>query len=66
MNIKSSFFYAALAACLGTGYGGGVVMSRGDVERARMVVPESMQCEETEADKEFRKTRPMNSRGMGF
>lgn len=65
MNIKSSLFYAALAACLGTGYGTHYLVSKGDVERVRMNVPQ-VACEETEDDKRFKSTAPMNSRGQGF
>lgn len=66
MNIKSAWFYAALAACLGTGYGGGVVVSQRDIDMARVEGAARVQCEDTVAEQRFRSTRPMNSAGQGF
>lgn len=65
INIKSSLFYAAMAACLGTGYGASYLVSQGNNDPARVFVPR-VECEETEADKQFRSTRPLNSKGQGF
>lgn len=65
INIKTSLFYAALAACLGTGYGAHYLVSQGDGDRVRMSVPR-VECEETIADKQFRSTRPQNSKGQGY
>jgi len=65
INIKTSLFYAALAACLGTGYGAHYFVSQGDGDRVRMSVPR-VECEETEEDKRFRAPQPMNSAPKGF
>jgi hypothetical protein len=65
MNIKSSLFYAAIAACLGTGFAGGVAVSQRDIDNAGMGQMR-MQCEETDAERQFRMPQPNNSKGAGF
>lgn len=66
MNIKSSLFYAALAACLGTGYVGGTVVSQRDIDRLNMPAMVSPQCEQTEDDKRFNSTAPRSSPAKGY
>ncbi len=63
MTIKAAWFYAALAASLGAGYGGGVALTQRDLaEMAR-----SVQCEDDSGKPKFdTTTRPMNSKGKGF
>lgn len=65
INIKTSLFYAALAACLGTGYGAHYLVSQGDADRVRMTVP-SVECEENSGKQKLDKNPRPLSRGQGF
>ena len=61
MNIKTSLFYAALAACLGTGYGAHYLVA----DTAH--VPPLVECQqETADDRKFKSTQPMNSAGRSY
>jgi hypothetical protein len=66
MNIKTSFFYAALAACLGTGYVGGTAVSQRDIDRLSMPGAAFAQCGETEDDRRFNSTSPKSSPAKGY
>lgn len=66
MNIKSSLFYAALAACLGTGYVGGTVVTQRDIDRLSMPSMASAQCGETEDDRRFNSTAPRSSPAKSY
>jgi hypothetical protein len=66
MNIKSSFFYAALAACLGTGFGTGMAVTQSDVDRAVEYRLKGVQCEQTEDDRRFNSTSPQSSPAKGY
>jgi len=66
MNIKSSLFYAALAACLGTGYVGGTAVSQRDIDRLSVPQAAFAQCGETEDDKRFNSTAPRSSPAKGY
>lgn len=67
MNIKSSVFYAALAACLGGGFGGGYVVSQRDIDNVRAEAVRSVQCDDMSGKPKFdTTTAPRNSKAMGF
>lgn len=57
INIKSSLFYAALAACLGTGYGAHSLMS---YDRASLEL-RSVECEDMGKPKFDKTPRPLSS-----
>lgn len=63
MNIK---LYAALAACLGAGYGGGVVVTQHDIDRANAAPRMAVQCEDSEATRQFRAPPVVRSNPKGF
>jgi hypothetical protein len=63
MNIKSSLFYAALAACLGTGGVGGYVMSQRDIDHVRGEAIRAMQCDDGQ---KLDRTPRAISRGQSF
>jgi hypothetical protein len=64
MNIKSSLFYAALAACLGTGYGAHYLVSGGE-KIIRVPVPQA-ECEDTSGRPRLDKTPRPLSRGGSY
>lgn len=69
MNIEKTWFYAALAASLGGGFGAGVAVSpsKSDMEQARAYNnSRPCICEETDDDREFRRTKPQNTPGKDF
>lgn len=65
MNIKSSLFYAALAACLGTGYGASYLVSQGSNDPVRVMVPR-VECEDNSGRPTLDKTPRALSRGEDF
>jgi hypothetical protein len=62
MNINTSLFYAALAACLGTGYGARYIQSDSP---ARIEVARYAECEDNGKPK-FDKTQRPLARGESF
>lgn len=62
MNINPSLFYAALAACLGTGYGAHYIQSD---TPPRIEVARYSECEDTGKPK-FDKTQRPIARGESF
>ena len=66
INIKSSLFYAALAACLGTGGIGGYVMSQRDIDHARAEAIRAAQCDEGPELKAFKTPRPLSKSYTDF
>lgn len=63
MNINTSLFYAALAACLGTGYGARYIQS--DMAPARIEVARYAECEDPGKPQLDKTQRPL-ARGGGF
>lgn len=66
INIKSSLFYAALAACLGGGFGGGYVVSQRDIDNARAEAVRSVQCDDMSGKPKFDKSQRPLSTGRSF
>lgn len=62
INIKSSLFYAALAACLGAGYGAHHLVSQGD----RAGFERSIECEDNSGRPRLDKTHRPLARGKSF
>lgn len=61
INIKSSLLYAALAACLGGGYGAHYLVSQADMDRARVA-----ECEDYSGKPKLDKIPRPLSRGGNF
>lgn len=63
MNINTYVFYAALVACLGTGYGARYI--QGDMAPTRIEVARYNGCEDSDKPR-FDKTQRPLARGEGF
>lgn len=63
INIKSSLFYAALAACLGTGYGTHYLVAQ---DKPRALDLRYAECEDTSGKPTLDKTQRPLAKGESF